>query len=143
MTTRRAKPPARPILTKSEQMARVRSAETGPELALRRAIWSMGGRYRLRPRLPGTPDVVFPRARLAVFVDGCFWHGCPEHYRAPKANADFWRTKVERNMSRDRRVDEQLVTAGWRVLRVWEHEIRSDAATVATTVLAVVNAPRP
>lgn len=133
-------------MTKSEQMARVRSAETGPELTLRRAVWSMGARYRLRPRLPGTPDLVFPRARLAIFVDGCFWHGCPEHYRAPKANADYWRAKVECNMSRDRRVDKELVATDWRVLRLWEHEIRADAEGVAARVVAaskVQKAPRP
>jgi DNA mismatch endonuclease (patch repair protein) len=95
----------------------------------------MGGRYRLRPRLPGTPDVVFPRARLAVFIDGCFWHGCPEHYRAPKANAEFWRAKIERNTSRDRRVDRELLDMGWRTVRVWEHEIRIDPRGVATRVV--------
>lgn len=128
-------------MTKSEQMARVRSAETGPELTLRRAVWSMGARYRLRPRLPGTPDLVFPTAKLAVFVDGCFWHGCPEHYKAPKANADFWRAKVECNMSRDRRVDEELVATDWRVLRVWEHEIRVDAEGAAARVVAASRVP--
>ncbi|HSH60414.1 MAG TPA: very short patch repair endonuclease [Acidimicrobiales bacterium] len=141
MTARRARRTSpRPTLSKSEQMARVRSAETGPELSLRRAIWAMGGRYRLRPRLPGSPDLVFTSARLAVFVDGCFWHGCPEHYRAPKANADFWRAKVERNVSRDRRVDGELSASGWRVLRVWEHEIRADVPNVAARVLAASRA---
>ena len=116
-------------------MARVRSAETGPELALRKEIWASGGRYRLHPPLPGTPDFVFTRVKLAVFVDGCFWHGCPQHYRAPRTNADFWRAKVARNEERDRGVDCELSASGWRVLRVWEHEIRLDTPAVARRVL--------
>jgi DNA mismatch endonuclease (patch repair protein) len=80
------------------------------------------------PPIRRTADVVFPRRKVAVFLDGCFWHGCPEHYKAPKTNAAFWRDKVEYNMSRDRSVDELLRQTGWEVIRVWEHESPSAAA---------------
>jgi DNA mismatch endonuclease (patch repair protein) len=92
----------------------------------------MGLRYWVDRRpVPGIPcraDLVFPGARLAVFVDGCFWHGCPEHYKPPSTNAGYWSAKVTRNVDRDRRVDVALREAGWRVLRVWEHEETSAAA---------------
>lgn len=67
-------------------------------------------------------DIVFPRVRLAIYVDGCFWHGCPEHATWPKTNDQWWRAKIEANVRRDRRVDEQLIQAGWRPVRIWEHE---------------------
>jgi DNA mismatch endonuclease (patch repair protein) len=102
-------------------MARVRSRNTDPERTLRRALWAAGLRYRVGFRLPGTPDVTFLGARVAVFVDGCFWHGCPEHYTAPVLNADFWRKKLARNRERDERVDMDLRALGWRSIRVWEH----------------------
>ena len=102
-------------LTKSEQMARVRSKDTQPELILRRALWRRGCRYRLHVSLPGTPDMIFPGARVAVFIDGCFWHRCPEHYTEPAENGDFWRRKIERNVSRDASANERLAEAGWMV----------------------------
>ncbi|MCB0867348.1 MAG: DNA mismatch endonuclease Vsr [Solirubrobacterales bacterium] len=81
------------------------------------------------------PDVVFTRQKVAVFVDGCFWHGCPEHGTTPKANSDYWKPKLERNMARDREVDFGLTAAGWTVVRVWEHD---DPTTVAAKVRSVV-----
>ena len=111
-------------LTKSEQMARVRSRDTAAEITLRRALWARGLRFRLRPRLPGTPDIAFPSSRVAILVDGCFWHGCAEHYTAPATNAVFWKEKLVRNRSRDARVDDALRREGWLPVRVWEHELR-------------------
>jgi DNA mismatch endonuclease (patch repair protein) len=110
-------------LTKSEQMARVRSTDTGTEFRLRRALWRQGLRYRVRQRVEGTPDITFPSEELAIFVDGCFWHGCPLHYSAPASNEQFWRAKLERNQARDRRVDQALANGGWKVIRIWEHEV--------------------
>jgi DNA mismatch endonuclease (patch repair protein) len=81
------------------------------------------------------PDIVFTRRRVAVFVDGCFWHGCPEHGELPVANRAFWRGKLERNALRDKRVDAALSAAGWRVVRVWEHERPADAADVIAELL--------
>jgi len=131
----------RPILTKSEQMARVRSRNTKPELSLRKAVWARGRRYRLHAGIPGSPDIVFCGPRLVVFVDGCFWHGCPEHYTAPGANAEFWRAKIERNKARDRRVDRELAEDGWRVLRLWEHEIEASLMTAVDRVLKALDHP--
>lgn len=124
----------RVVLDKSEQMARVRSRNTDPELNLRHALWRLGLRYRLHPRLPGSPDLCLPRFRAVVFVDGCFWHGCQEHYVAPRRNADFWRQKLERNQERDRRVDAELGELGWYVIRVWEHEITRSPIQAAQRV---------
>jgi DNA mismatch endonuclease (patch repair protein) len=115
-------------------MARVRNKNTKPETILRKALWSQGLRYRLRPRLPGTPDLAFIRFKVAVFVDGCFWHGCPSHYTKPIKNADFWSKKLQENTTRDRRVDEELRSLGWTVIRVWGHEVKEDPLAAATRI---------
>lgn len=115
----------------SARMARVRNRDTAAELAVRRELHRRGRRYFVqRAVLPGRrrADIVFPRARVAVFVDGCFWHSCPEHATSPKTNAEWWAEKLARNAARDRRTDADLRAAGWRVVRVWEHESASDAA---------------
>ena len=115
-------------------MSRNRGADTKPEVKLRKALWRMGLRYRTKSRLLGKPDIVFPAKRVAVFVDGCFWHGCPEHFQQPRANATFWRDKLDRNRARDQEVNQALVTQGWFVIRVWEHEVRSDVTRLANMV---------
>ncbi len=119
-----------------------RSRDTKPELRLRSILHARGLRYRVAARpIPGvrrTADVVFTRARVAVFVDGCFWHGCPEHYRRPGSNVGYWDAKVERNMARDREVEALLADAGWTVVRAWEHE---DPAVVADRVERLVRRP--
>ncbi len=125
-------------LTKSEQMARVRGADTGPEMALRRALWRAGLRYRVHPRIPGRPDLAFVGRKIAVFVDGCFWHGCPEHYKASATNAAFWSEKIARNQRRDREVETALMKLGWTVMRYWEHEVEGDLASVAERIRATV-----
>ena len=79
--------------------------------------------WRRGSKLTGKPDFVFPKLKLAVFVDGCFWHGCPLHATQPKINAAFWRKKIAANQARDRLVNRTLRSLGWRVLRVWEHEL--------------------
>ena len=122
--------PSRPVvhngISRSELMSRVQRTNTQPELTLRRALWREGLRYRLHPKLPGRPDFIFVMARVAVFVDGCFWHGCLRHYRTPKTNAAFWDAKIARNRERDAAVDLALGNLGWKVIRVWSHEIRED-----------------
>ena len=109
-----------------------KSRDTKPELALRSAVHRLGLRYRVAAKplagLRRTADLVFPRAKVAVFLDGCFWHGCPEHHTVAAANAKFWRDKVEGNRARDRNTDERLAEAGWVSVRVWEHEDASEAA---------------
>ncbi|WP_100365085.1 DNA mismatch endonuclease Vsr [Diaminobutyricimonas aerilata] len=103
-----------------------RGRDTKPELAIRRLLHAAGYRYRVDtapiPGMRRRADIVFTRRRIAVFIDGCFWHGCPQHYTAPKTNADFWARKVEANRARDSDTDRTLRAAGWTVLRVWEHE---------------------
>lgn len=107
----------------SAQMRRMPRTSTGPELALRRQLHAAGLRFRVNRReLPGTPDVVLSRAKLAVFVDGCFWHACPDHGTLPKNNRDWWRQKLELNRERDLRKDRALIELGWLPLRFWEHQ---------------------
>lgn len=120
----------------SNRMRRVGRRDSRAELALRSELHRRGLRFRvdLPIRLSERivrPDVVFTRARLAVFVDGCFWHCCPEHGNQPKANTDYWQPKLARNVARDRNVDTALAAGSWQVLRAWEHE---DPATVADRV---------
>ena len=116
-----------------------RGRDTGPELAVRSAVHSRGLRYRVNtrplPELRRTADLVFSRPRVAVFVDGCWWHGCEEHYSAPRANSDYWNRKVESNRRRDADTNSRLQEAGWIVLRFWEHD---DPEQVATQVEEVV-----
>ena len=113
-------------------MARVRQTGTGAELALRRALHARGLRYRLQVPLLSKPrrvaDIVLPGSRVVVFVDGCFWHGCPLHASWPKQNADFWRAKIETNRARDADTDARLKALGWEVVRVWAHEPAAEAA---------------
>ncbi len=112
-------------------MSKQRSKNTGPELSLRRALHGMGLRYRVHFRVPGsrrTVDVAFTRARVAVLVDGCFWHRCPTHGTVPTANRAWWMAKLDRNVKRDRLTNELLEQLGWRVLRFWEHESVANAA---------------
>ena len=87
---------------------------------------------------PGRPDIVFPKARVAVFIDGCFWHGCPEHGVKPKTNGPFWLAKLAKNKARDERIVAALTAEGWTVMRFWEHEIENDAAKVARLVVRAV-----
>jgi DNA mismatch endonuclease (patch repair protein) len=111
-------------LTRSEQMSRIRGKDTSPERLLRSGLWKAGLRFRLQAKTPhGRPDVVFPNARVAVFIDGCFWHGCPDHYVRPRSRDEFWSSKLLDNVGRDRRQTLQLEAEGWRVCRFWEHQV--------------------
>lgn len=120
----------------SAQMSRMPRKSTKPEIALRKALHSRGYRFRLHRRdLPGTPDIVFARARLALFVDGCFWHGCPEHGVLPKNNREWWRDKLAKNAERDLRKDRELIAAGWRPLHLWEHTALEEMVRLVEAVL--------
>nr|WP_241799124.1 very short patch repair endonuclease [Acidithiobacillus caldus] len=116
----------------SRRMARVRQRGTDVEIELRRALHALGLRYRLQVPLSRKPrrvaDIVFIGARVAVFVDGCFWHGCPLHATWPKENAGFWRAKIEANRARDADTTRRLRELGWEVIRVWSHEDPVEAA---------------
>ncbi len=117
------------VLTQAQRshcMSRIRGRDTTPEIGLRRACRAVGLRYRIVSKVPGKPDMVFPGQRVAVFVDGCFWHGCPAHYQAPVSRADFWRAKVVANQRRDERITEELRKCDWTVIRFWEHDLETD-----------------
>lgn len=119
-------------------MSRIRGEGTAPERGLERALRAAGVRFLRQSRdLPGRPDIVVPSARLAVFVHGCFWHGCPRHYRAPKSNRGFWRRKLVSNRRRDERCRRTLRRMGWRTVAVWEHE-----AEPIRRILAALSRPR-
>lgn len=135
-------PASTPVPASASVRARMREQrrrDTAPELALRRELHRRGRRYRVdRAPLPGLrrrADLVFPTARVAVFVDGCFWHCCPVHGTRPKNNASWWAAKLDTNVARDRDTDTRLADAGWRVVRVWEHEDSVTAADAVDRVL--------
>ena len=105
-------------------MSRVKGRDTKPEVAFRKELWREGLRYRLRYKVFGRPDIVFPGPKVAVFVDGCFWHGCPEHYRPPKTRTEWWKDKIAGNKKRDGEVTARLEAEGWQVLRFWTHDLK-------------------
>ena len=112
---------------RSRCMAAIKGKDTKPEMIVRKYLFSRGLRYRVQVRkLPGNPDIVLPKYKTVIFVDGCFWHGhegC-RYFRLPKSNVEFWKSKIERNVARDARNEEELKSLGWRILRVWECDIR-------------------
>ncbi len=125
----------------SQQMKRMPRENSEPEVRLRRELHSRGLRFRVNLRgLPGTPDIAFTRAKIAVFVDGCFWHRCPRHGVLPKANRDWWREKLDRNVERDKRKDGELEDLGWLSIHVWEHD---DPSTVADAIEQAWRVQRP
>lgn len=126
-------------------MSRIRGKDTGPERRLRMALVRQGvAGFRVNDAsMPGSPDVTFPASRLAVFVDGCFWHGCPRCYREPKSNKAFWRGKARMNRAKDRRDTAALAAAGWSVVRVWEHALKGSEDAFARRINAMRMAARP
>ncbi|MDO5285294.1 MAG: very short patch repair endonuclease [Actinomycetia bacterium] len=127
-----------PTAAVSARYARLPRAGTSPEMALRKELHRRGWRFRVQYRVDGLPrrsvDIAFPRIRVAVFVDGCFWHGCPEHGTRPQTNSDWWRWKLQKVSDRDADTTQRLEELGWTVVRIWEHV---DAADGADTVEAV------
>lgn len=124
---------------RSRLMSRIRGSDTDPELRLRKRLWGEGLRYRLNVKTPGgRPDLTFLGPRIAVYVDGCFWHGCPDHYVRPRSRSPFWSEKLRENVDRDRRQTLRLEEAGWTVCRFWEHEIYEDLDGVVAAVQAAV-----
>ena len=115
---------------RSRNMAAIKGKDTKPEMIVRKYLFSRGLRFRVQVRkLPGTPDIVLPKYKTAIFVNGCFWHGhegC-KYFRLPKSNVEFWKEKIERNIERDRESMQALLDLGWKVVRVWECELRNKA----------------
>ena len=121
--------------------------DTGPELAVRRLLHARGLRYRVCVRVPGAPrrtiDIAFTRAKLAVFIDGCFWHGCLAHGEIPASNHQWWIDKIKHNQARDAQTTDLLRDEGWTVLRIWEHTSPEDAAKLVREALTDRNNPGP
>jgi DNA mismatch endonuclease, patch repair protein len=128
---------------RSHCMSQIKGRNTKPELLLRGVLWKIGARYRLKSKLDGKPDLVFPGARVAVFVDGCQWHCCPKHFVRPKSNTEFWDRKFDTNRRRDVTVNGLLKARGWTVLRFWEHEVGAGCESVAASILQAVQAAKP
>ena len=123
------------------RMRNTRQRDTPLEVAIRKDLFRRGFRYRIHPRLGNTtrarPDFAFMRQRVAVVVDGCFWHWCPMHGTLPERNAGWWGRKLQENVERDQRHEQELQAAGWKVVRVWEHE---DATVAAGRIAAILEA---
>lgn len=125
-------------LTRSEIMSRVKGKDSEAERALRSALHGRGIRFRLHRRIEGvTVDVVLPRLRVAVLVDGCFWHGCPRHATFPKSNRGYWLPKLAENKDRDGRQTADLRKAGWKVIRVWEHDCLPPTARILSRIVSL------
>jgi DNA mismatch endonuclease, patch repair protein len=124
----------------SSRMSRQARRDTAPEVALRRELHRRGLRFRVDWPIPGMPrrraDIAFTRKRVAIFIDGCFWHRCPTHKTAPANNAAWWTSKLEMNVRRDRETDEHLAATGWIVLRFWEHDALDDVVRMTVAALS-------
>ena len=115
---------------RSEVMSHIGSKGTSPEFRLRRALWERGLRYRIYFG-PEKIDIAFPKQKVAVFVDGCFWHSCPKHGYIPKSNRDYWIPKLERNARLAVEKDNRLISSGWTVLHIWEHELKNKGVPIS------------
>ena len=114
------------IKEKEKGVKKIKSKNTKPEITIRQLIWKKGYRYRIGHGLMGKPDMVFPSYNIAIFIDGCFWHGCPKHYRMPSSNVKYWKQKISQNKKRDRKINKQLKKEGWKIIRIWEHDIKQN-----------------
>lgn len=123
---------------RSKNMAAIRCRDTKPELILRKALFKKGLRYKINSNLPGKPDIVFSGKKLAIFVDGCFWHCCPKCFKKPTTNTKFWREKISANMRRDNVVNKLLADEGWGVERYWEHEIYQDIDEIVQNIYSII-----
>ena len=133
--------PMTDVLTPAQRshcMSKIRGGDTKIEVVLRKSLWRRGLRYRIKTTLPGKPDIVFHKQKVSVFVDGCFWHKCDEHYSTPKTNTEFWEEKIAKNVTRDSNVNSALIEDGWIVIRLWEHSIKNDLAACVQRIVTAV-----
>ncbi|CCO08061.1 very short patch repair endonuclease [Desulforamulus hydrothermalis] len=124
---------------RSKNMAAVKNKNTDLEIRLRKALWQQGLRYRLSNKLPGRPDIIFPGKKIAVFCDGCFWHGCPKCGQIPEQNRVFWVTKIKKNRLNDMKVTQKLEQLGWKVKRYWGCEIKKELERVVNDIKQTIN----
>ena len=117
-------------------MSQIKSKNTKPEIIIRKLIWKEGYRYRIGHGLIGKPDMVFPSSRVVVFIDGCFWHGCPKHCKMPLSNIKYWEQKIFGNKKRDSKINKRLRKEGWKVIRVWEHNVKNNPKKTITKITA-------
>jgi DNA mismatch endonuclease (patch repair protein) len=130
------------VLTREQRklnMSRIRAKNTGPEVKLRKLLFADGIRgYRIHYNLPGKPDIVFIKKKIAIFIDGCFWHKCPDCFQEPETRKEFWMNKIQSNIERDKKVNEQLSDEGWTVIRIWEHEIRKEPEKSVKNIIRIL-----
>ena len=126
-------------LTKKQRqhcMSQIKSGNTKPEITIRKLIWKKGYRYRIGHGLRGKPDMVFPSYGIAVFIDGCFWHGCHRHYKMPASNVNYWKQKISGNKRRDKKIERHLKKAGWKVIRIWEHDVKKNPEKIVDRIIS-------
>jgi DNA mismatch endonuclease (patch repair protein) len=123
---------------RSKIMSRIRSKDSLPEVMLRSSLWNLGARYR-KYYGPEKIDIAFPGKKLAVFVDGCFWHSCPEHRHIPKSNESYWKPKLAKNIERASKKNVRLKKEGWCVIHIWEHEVNADAESCAKRIALLLS----
>ena len=130
------------VLTQEQRtynMSKIRGKNTGPEIKLRKLLWSKGIRgYRIHFKLPGKPDIVFTKKRIAIFIDGCFWHKCPVCFQEPETRKEFWIKKIRSNVDHDKKVNDLLQSEGWTIIRIWEHEIRKEPENAVKKIIALL-----
>jgi len=131
------------VLTQDQRkynMSRIRGKNTGPEVKLRKMLFAKGIRgYRIHYNLPGKPDIVFIKKKIVIFVDGCFWHKCPVDFQEPETRKEFWMKKIQSNVDRDKKVNSELKDQGWKIIRIWEHEIRKDPEKCLKKVIRILD----
>lgn len=130
------------VLTQEQRkfnMSRIKGKNTGPEVKLRKMLYARGLRgYRLHYNLPGKPDIIFTKKKIAVFIDGCFWHKCPICFQEPETRKEFWMKKIQSNVERDEKVNELLKTDGWNVIRFWEHDVRKKPVEIVIKISEIL-----
>ncbi|MBD2871723.1 very short patch repair endonuclease [Paenibacillus arenilitoris] len=121
---------------RSEIMRSVKSTHTKLEDRITKDLWQYGLRFRKNTKsLPGKPDISLKKKKKVVFIDSCFWHGCPDHFRLPKTNKEFWETKIKRNIKRDKEISSLYLSKNWEILRVWEHDIKFNYPDVLEKII--------
>ena len=131
------------VLTQDQRklnMSHIRAKNTGPEVKLRKLLFAEGIRgYRIHYNLPGKPDIIFTKKKIAIFIDGCFWHRCPVCFQQPETRKEFWMKKIQSNVERDKKVNALLKNQEWKVIRIWEHEIRKNPEKCIKNIIRILD----